>query len=175
MKRWLWYCCCPPSTSRTQAWRGGAMIAFVCSGLSGPLKDREGITGLQPLIVYQDYCFPDKSGPPPKSDILSLAPNAFEGWLIFEEINGCLESCLQCSKWSRFLRIYGSCCVSESFVWLTVLTVFLNKMGYLDWHLHGKWAIFWVFEPIRGNCQMFCLANRVKWECFPSENGMVLH
>lgn len=56
MKRWLWYCCCPPSTSRTQAWRGGAMIAFVCSGLSGPLKDREGITGLQPLIVYQDYC-----------------------------------------------------------------------------------------------------------------------
>lgn len=78
-------------------------------------------------------CFPDKSGPPPKSEILSLA-YTFEGWLIFEEINGCLDSCLPCSKLFRILRIYGSRCALESYVWLTA---FQSKIEYLIWHLNG--------------------------------------
>ncbi len=140
MKRWLWYCCCPPFTSRTQAWRGSAMIAFVCSGLSGPLKDREGITGLQPLIVYQDYrVFQTRADHRQRARLCHSLTHLKDGWYLRKLM----------AVWNRVCSVLndlafedGSCCVSESFVWLTVLTVFQNKMGYLVWHLHGKWAIF---------------------------------
>lgn len=83
MKRCLWYCCCPRSTSIRQAWHVGTMIAFVCSGLSGPLKDREGITGLQPLIVYQDYgAFQTRADHHQKARLCHSLTHLKDGWYL---------------------------------------------------------------------------------------------
>lgn len=175
MKRWLWYCCCPPSTSRTQAWRGGAMIAFVCSGLSGPLKDREGITGLQPLIVYQDYCvFQTKADHHQRARFCHSLTHLKDGWYLRKLMAVWNHVCSVLNDLAFWGFMDHVVFQSHSFDWLCWLYFWIKWDIWSDIYI-ANWLFSGCLSQLEETFKMFCLANRVKWECFPSENGMVLH